>query len=178
MIKVKPFASTDVKLSKKELQRLLEKEAPDFLASLLALELPPHNDRLNLPIIETEDKRIAEANNMDEVETFFNENAYARTGQAILLGDAYEKFIEWLPANRISEYSKIKFGKQLPSHILKGRLTRNPNVHLGNVSFDPNAPNCTPYYLDNGFLRCVESSPSGTVSGLAKIPSPDLSPSS
>jgi hypothetical protein len=178
MIKVKPFGPDEVKLSKKELQRLLEKEAPDFLASLLALELPPHNDRLNLPIIDTEDKRLAEESNMDEIETFIKDVCFIRSGHVILLSEAYDRFIEWLPANRAHEYSKIKFGKGLPKPIVKGRLTRDPNVHIGNVTFDPDAQNLAPLALSDGFLRCVVSSPSGTVSEPEKTPSPDLSPSS
>ena len=43
-------------IPKKKLIPLLEKEASDFLADIMNLELPPSNDRLNVPVIETDDK--------------------------------------------------------------------------------------------------------------------------
>lgn len=123
-------------IPKRELLTRLEKEAPDFLAEVLKLELPQSNDRLNLPIITTEDKLQAEQVNLNTLEIFIEECCYYVPGEWISVSDFYEKFIAWLEPNERFEWSKIKIGKNMPTRFPKGRNPKDAQWFYGNISFE------------------------------------------
>lgn len=122
-------------IPKKSLIPLLEKEAPDFLAAILNLELPHSPDRLNIPVIDTDDKEMAMEVNKTPVEQFIDECCYKVNGECIPFSDFYDKFINWLDNTEQHNWSKIRLGRSLPSSVVKGRSVVNNHQTLGNISF-------------------------------------------
>lgn len=124
-------------MSKRELFPLLEKEAPDFLAELLRLEIPVANDRLMVPVIETDDKINAQQANKTTLEIFIEENCHFVTGKMILISEFYERFIASCPDEEKSRYTKNYIGKHLPPPFVKGRNPKDAQHNYGNMSWTP-----------------------------------------
>lgn len=129
-------------IPKSDFMKLLQKEAPDFLAAILAMELPKSCDRNNVPVIETEEKRRAEKLNRSEVEQFLEENAHSVTGESIKVSEFHERLQEWLDPDRVALWSKIKTNRELLRlGYVKGRSTKDgAQWHIGNISWTPLAP--------------------------------------
>jgi hypothetical protein len=131
-----PALDPDKIVAKRVMIERLRKEAPDFLAEILNLEIPTCNDRLNIPIIDTPDKKQASEGNMTAVELFIYEKMYDAPGQYVLYSELYNKFMEWVDSSESSHWTKQKMGKAIDSRKYpKGRLRGNPNWHIGNLSF-------------------------------------------
>jgi len=144
-------------IPKKILLPHLEKEAPDFLAELLNLELPRSDDRLNVPIIATSDKEAAAGNNQTDVERFISEQCYLVDGESIKFADFYNKFINWLDPNAVSDYSKIRVGRELPPQTPRGRASWDTGqFHIANLSFVDMKPVQSRLILRDGSLRHIE----------------------
>jgi hypothetical protein len=127
-------------IPKKFLFPKLEHEAPDFLAKILYLEIPRTNDRLNIPILMTSDKEFLQSQNKSPVEEFFDDVVYYVAGEMMSFSEAYESFLEWLDPSEIHDWSKIKFGKELPTKFPKGRRKSDGTHYIGNISFTPKEP--------------------------------------
>lgn len=124
-------------IPKRNLMSLLEKEASDFLAAVINLEIPVSGDRLNVPVIATEEKLSAEKANQTSLELFLSENAYHIDGVMLEISDFYDRFRDWLDPSQIQEWSKIKVGRSLPSHFPKGRRLTDAHWCYGNMSWQP-----------------------------------------
>ncbi len=140
-----PILDEKIKIPKKDFVKLLEKEASDFLGSLMKLELPASGDRLNLPVITTEDKREVQAVNESELDMFIEKYCYDILGTRIAFSEFYDKFTETLPPNEVQKWSSKRVSMELPRRIVKGKCTDNPNIFLGNLTFDPNEAESAPY---------------------------------
>lgn len=123
-------------IAKDKLTALLEKEAPDFLAYILALEIPETGTRMGVPIIETVDKLETAKANQSVLEMFISECCHRVDGEAVKLGDLYQKFKDWLDPNEAENWTKPKMSKELPPDLPKGRF-RGADWHIGNLSFTP-----------------------------------------
>lgn len=136
-------------IPKKHLLPMLEKEAPDFLAELLGLEIPPSNDRLNVPVIMTEDKELIQQANRTILEVFLEEQCHYVPGKVIKYSDLWDRFEIYLQASgKEAGYWTIRrMGQELPKKFVKGRLGNDPNWHIGNISWIPrpvNEPELSP----------------------------------
>lgn len=152
MLRVDPL-ETDKQIAKRLLLQHLRKEAPDFLSSLLKLELPECNDRLRVPIIETDDKIISVGKSQNLLEQFIQEECYYKPGAMTTVADFYNKFQVWLDPSERYYWTKHKISKQLPDKYIRGRDRKTANWCYGNISFDKNLPDeGTPYYLDGDKL--------------------------
>ena len=138
-------------IPKKQLIIDLEKEANDFMASVLNVELPLSGDRLNIPVIMTNAKLLAEGNNQSDVEAFFKEQCHYVQGSYIKYDLLYEKFTHWLDPNEVYKWTKIKFGREIPDRYLKGAsgIEHNQTV-VANISFDPDTPPAKRFVLVDG----------------------------
>ncbi len=135
-----PELSPDELIAKRDLIRALTKEAPDFLASVLNLELPECKDRLNLPVIETADKAEMQEEKLSDLEIFIQTKCFYVPGKAVKLGELYNAFIDQLDPMKIDHWSKIQFGRELDKNKFpKGRL-QEADMMIGNISFDPPTP--------------------------------------
>ena len=123
-------------INRVELFKKLKSEAPDFLGTLLKLEVPEADDRLRLPVVETPDKVAASELNEDAVKVFIKENCYYDPGSLVTMAEFYEKFITSLePVERVN-WTKPKVSAGMPDQYVKGRLSTNPDWHWGNLSFE------------------------------------------
>jgi len=107
-----------VPLPKKEvprhiMQQKLMEEAPAFLHTLFDFRLPDPEDRLNIPMIVTDDKLSAQEMNQDLLGLFLAEMTEKREGaREISFKDLFAQFQAWLPSSE--KWSKIKVSKNMP----------------------------------------------------------------
>lgn len=139
MIGVAPLEPSEL-IPKKAMIPKLEKEAADFLSDMLALELPESNDRLNVPVIVTEEKLRMQEGNKSHLQLFVAEHCHQINGRTISIAEFYARFTEWLEAPYIQDWSKIKVGREMPAHFPKGRLPKNGQWCWGNISWEPRPP--------------------------------------
>lgn len=132
MINVKPLEPWEM-IPKKKLLIQLRQQAADFLAELLNMELPESDDRLALPVIETDDKAVAQDINLSPLERFMQENVSYCPGAVILFSEFYDRFVDKLSAGDREYWTKIRVGRSLPPNYPKGRLSSNPSVHVANM---------------------------------------------
>lgn len=131
-------------IPKRELWKKLTKEAPDFLAGLLALEIPDSRDRLGLPVIRTTHKEEAEYDTMNVAQIFLKENLLYITGSYISSRKLYQAFIEHISPMEAIHWTQNKFARQISKEIIKGRISSegNQETYYGNVCLqecDPSA---------------------------------------
>lgn len=158
MIHVKPLAPADL-IPRKQLTVLLEKEAPDFLAEVLNLEIPPSNDRLNLPAIDTEDKLMVQSLGRNELEIFLEEFCVHKPGAWIKFSDLHARFLEKCDPNSVHKWSKIRVGKEIPHKYPKGRSRKDAQFYVGNIAFASEIPVVKEglhYTLVDGWLELTE----------------------
>ncbi len=126
-------------IAKRDLIPMLEKEAPDFLAEILRLEIPVSPDRLNVPVIETEDKKYMEESNLNDLDRFIRDNVKVVDGHMILFSDFYDEFIKFLEPMERNSWSKIAVGKRLPPQLTRGKTNIGNHLHIINASFNKDA---------------------------------------
>ncbi len=119
------------------LLKRLEEEAPDFLASVLDLELPEPISRLSIPVITTAQKMNIENQNKPIVEQYLIEKCFYAPGVLTLWSDLFESFNEWLPTELRHEWNKVRFGREFPSKYPRGYHTDN-KTFVGNISLSQN----------------------------------------
>lgn len=124
------------KEGKRDFLLKLEKEAPDFLAAILKLEIPKSNDRLGIPVIETSSKIGASRDNKNLLELYIDEHCYYVPGVMTTIAEFYDKFTAWLDPNDRYDWSKVKVGRAMPDRFPKGRNPKNAQWCFGNISFD------------------------------------------
>ena len=132
MIYVDPIDPIDL-IPKVKLLIQLEKEAPDFLASCLNLELPAPNSRLRIPVINTDDKFRASSLNETPLEQFLREQCVYIPGVTIRYSDLWIAFSSWLDPELAMDWSKQRMGKELPNIYPKGRSGKNAHFYIGNI---------------------------------------------
>jgi hypothetical protein len=143
----------DKMIPKDELRTLLQKEAPDFLASVLAIEIPKSNSRLALPIIETSDKKRLEQKNMSLIEQFILEEVACVDGYLIAATEFHEKFSCWVDDKERGNWSKTKIGRELPNKFPRGRIGNSNETGYGNMTFDKEAKPARKLILKGMYLR-------------------------
>jgi hypothetical protein len=133
----------------------LEREAPDFLAAVLSLEIPESPTRLRIPYLETADKVQAANLQKNSLTIFLEERCHYAPGEAIKIGDFYDAFIASLdPLERLNWQTKNKVTAHMPAKFPRGRLSHSPDWHYGNISFEPPTNlEAIPYTKVEQFLR-------------------------
>lgn len=125
-------------IAKDVMRKSLEKEAPDFLAHLLNIEIPNSEDRLNLPVIATEDKIEAEEENTNDVALFIQTNNLHREGCYVTATDFILAFHAWVPSDRIGFWSSNKVGRAMTkTKYPKGKMSGKNDMCYGNLSLNP-----------------------------------------
>lgn len=144
-------------IPKKQLIPMLEKEAPDFLAEIMRLEIPKSNDRLNVPIISTDDKVAAQESSRNDLERYLADKCMYVPGCTIKFSDFYDKFVEWLEPDEIRKWSKIIVGREMPMPYVKGRLHKDGHHYIGNIKWanqeTPEIASSAKLILRDGFLE-------------------------
>jgi hypothetical protein len=122
-------------IPKKRLIPLLEKEASDFLADIMNLELPPSDDRLNVPVIETADKVMLQRLNETPLERFIIDQTSPCDGNMIKFKTFYDLFIDQLEPIEMSSWSKIRVGREISTIYPRGRARGNGQFYIGNLKW-------------------------------------------
>jgi hypothetical protein len=138
------------RIPRKELIPRLEKEAPDFLAEIMSVELPTPEDRLNVPVIETDEKLMVARSNQGFLDMFLDEMCYPVTGEWIKFSELCEAFHNWLEPDQREKWSKVRIGRELPRQYLKGRSRKDGQFYVGNVSWTPCDGEPKPAYARDG----------------------------
>jgi len=152
LINVPDLSKKDM-IPKPQLMQLLRKEAPDFLAAVLAMELPESDSRLAVPTIDTEGKKRAAEKNLSLLEMFMKEMCAEVPGHCISAADFYEQMQGWLEERDRHYWTKQRIGRELPERIPRGRLSNNQHTHYGNLSFDKEAKPGVPYVSKGLFIK-------------------------
>lgn len=121
-------------LPKRDLLTELKKEAPDFLTEILQLELPKSNDRLNVPVLHTDDKVSAGEVNKNALDIFISEHCHYVPGAKVSVAEFYDAFQLWLEPIDRGYWTKIKIGREMPAKFPKGRDS-DASWAYGNLSF-------------------------------------------
>jgi hypothetical protein len=154
MIRVKPLDPSEA-VPKEELLRLLREEGPDFLAAVLALELPPPSGRLGIPIVESRDKKMVQDANRTALERFTEEICYLVDGSMISQADFWTRFQAWLDADERAGWTKTRVGHEMPVQFPKGMSRRDRQNYFGNIAWDPpaaGAPKLAKLIVKDGIL--------------------------
>jgi hypothetical protein len=153
MCYVKPLTPEEL-IPKARLEQLLEKEASDFLGLIMSIELPRPVDRLSIPIIETQEKKATTRGNLSPLELFIDECCYKIDGSLTLYSEFYNKFVTWLDAEEVGNWSKIRVGRELPRNFPKGRnFSDKAKFYVGNLSFNPSDKSGKLWHLIDGKLE-------------------------
>jgi hypothetical protein len=142
-------------IPKKQILLRLQKEAPDFLAEILRIELPPSNDRLNIPVIVTQEKTSAEMASMTPLENFIQHMCVPSPGLRIKYGAFYDEFAQWADPSDLGDWTKTKVGRELPPEHPKGRCTKTGQFFIGNIWWKnrpPEEPQEKRFVLSKGML--------------------------
>lgn len=132
---VSEVPSLSTVIPKEVLLHNLRKEAPDFLAEVLSLEIPASPDRLNLPIITSEQKTIIMESNVNLLERFLDQHVYYVPGEYLIVKDFFTAFQDFLDPMDRTYWSKIQVSRQMPTKYPRGRLQNTSIMVYGNMSF-------------------------------------------
>lgn len=136
---VAPIDVVDL-VPKRELLRRLKKEAPDFMGTIMRIEIPPCSDRLRIPTINTDEKKLSAKQNRSPLEEFLDEQTFKVPGAMILYGELWNRFERWLEPNDAHEWTKVRMGRELPLEHPKGRVLKDgARFYVGNIAFDKSA---------------------------------------
>lgn len=128
------------KIPKPEMLGLLEKEASDFLAELLRIDLPDAPGRLLLPVLATDEKRAIESSNQSDLEAFVTEKGHVIPGETESFMDFYNRFCDHTGSpNPHPDWSKVAVGKalRLIKGIVKGKIKKyQSQTYVGNFTFN------------------------------------------
>lgn len=140
MIHVPEFQLEDY-IPRKQLFACLEQEASDFMAMILKIEIPPSGDRLNVPVVDTEIKKQTQKLNRSLLEEYLDEMMYDAPGEMILYSEIFTQFQHWLDPSDVHQWTKIRFGRELPPQYPKGRvMSKGAQFHVANLSFTEVTP--------------------------------------
>ena len=146
------------KIPKSELMTLLRKEAPDFLAAVLAIQIPRSNSRLAVPTIMTPEKIRAAEKNLNLLEQFIKECVNEVNGYCVSAEQFFMEMQMWLDERDRSYWTKSRIGRELPDRIVRGRLSSNQLTHYGNITFDKTAVETGKKYIQNNlFIKLVDN---------------------
>jgi hypothetical protein len=111
----------------------LRSEGPAFTHSLLDLELPDGGGRLQLPVLETGEKRSVMAENQTPLQAFIADHCDLVPGATIPVAEFYDRFKEKVDQEVLYQWSKIKVGRNLPDGVPSGKYTPKSVQTLGNI---------------------------------------------
>lgn len=143
-------------IPKDRMYEQLEKEAPDFLAELLSIELPEPYDRMNVPVLVTDDKQAVADSNKNALEAFIQEHTFPVKGSMIKFSDFYDRFIDNCEPRDLQQWaSKIRVSRAIPREHIKGRNMKDGgHFYLTNISWEP-GKDLEPLKVEDGVIKCL-----------------------
>jgi len=135
------------------LHQLLREEAPHFMHTLLNFDIPEATGRLMLPVVETQGKLDAAADNVNELEQFIAEKCYDIPGQAIKFTDFKQTFLATLEVFQQSEWKERQIRAVVSEKLMYGKSKNHNQNIIANVSFDPKAKPGVPFVKDGALIK-------------------------
>jgi len=129
-----PELPEHVRIPRRVLIPLLEKEASDFLGMLYNLEIPEGSDRLLVPVIETLDKQELQRSTFNTLEAFIDEKLVKEDGSRLPLSEIYDAFESSLQIGEAG-WSRRKVSSELSLLFEKGRNSADGQIYIGNVNW-------------------------------------------
>lgn len=138
-----------VDIPKKLFIEKLRSEARDFLTSILSLELPKPYDRLNIPVITTQDKTASQSANRDELTEFLEEHCKYAPGYAISVAEFYERFSASLDPGSIFKWTKNRVSRNMPPIYPRARYSKDAQNgwYYGNIAWSNETIENRPRFL-------------------------------
>lgn len=128
----------DEEIPKSMLKKALESEAPDFMRTLMDLEIPPTQGRLRIPVVTTRDKQYMESLSMNSLLRFIQENCSVVMGAKIPYKEFYKRFHEVLPEDEKGYWTHRRTTQNLPRQHPSGKAGGKGDAHIANLSWDAN----------------------------------------
>ena len=125
-------------LPRRELFKRLKAEASNFLGTVLDIDIPPSEDRLMVPMLETPDKIAAAAVNVDALTRFIEEKCYLIDGAKTTVHDFFTAFMESLEPLERPAWTKQKVTSLMPNNVCKAKF--NSHLYWGNISLEKVKP--------------------------------------
>jgi len=120
-------------IGKDDLLEALRDEGPHFMRTLFNLPLPKIQNRLRVPVIETEDKLRAMEDNRSTLEAFIADYCTYLPGAKTSFKDFYHEFAATLETHEKSEWSKTVVRGDFPDKFPVGKWSGNV-VCVGNLA--------------------------------------------
>jgi hypothetical protein len=130
-----PPLSEDVKVPRHKMEMFLIQEAPHFMRTIMDVTLPKVEGRIGVPVIETRSKTKAQEKQRSQLEQFIQESCFKVVGSRILFTEFCDRFLEWLPPDEVSRWSKQRISRELPENTPAGVHTGNKK-YVGNLSWE------------------------------------------
>lgn len=121
----------------------LEEEAPQFLASLLRLNLPDVHHRMRLPVVATASKDELELASRTPLERFLSEHCYYVPGASVSITEFRRTAASHVEDGDKSSISTEAIRKKMPADkfpIGRLELSKSKEPYIGNISFEPVKP--------------------------------------
>lgn len=120
-------------IPKRELLHRLQSEAQDFITSVMSLEIPKPNSRLNIPVVESAAKVMLQRSNESALDQFIREHTMVAPGKYVTFAEFYDRFLSTCDPEEGAQWSKRRVGKEVTSTFIKGRDKSSNHVILGNI---------------------------------------------
>ena len=144
--------SLEEEIPKDQLFDLLRQEASHFMYTLLNYERQKATGRMMLPVIETQGKHDAAADNVDELEQFIAERCYEIPGAATRFSDFVKAFQTSLEVFQQGEWKERMIRLVVSEKLMYGTSRKHNQAIIGNLSLDPDIQPSTPFVKDGRFL--------------------------
>ncbi|GMU26143.1 MAG: hypothetical protein AMXMBFR16_10480 [Candidatus Uhrbacteria bacterium] len=128
-----------VEIPKAKLMDSLLAETPDFLTTLMRVQIPTSDSRLRIPALMTASKSQMEETNKTALETFVEDYCYVTPGHMVDFNEFCLRFRSSLTDQAERDYWTTKqIVTSLPMYLPYGKY--NSKRVIGNLSFDPDTP--------------------------------------
>lgn len=126
-------------IPKRVLLAKLQEEAPQFMQTLMQLELPPSTGRLRLPILTTSSKEASEEANQDAMQAFLDSSCYYVLGERVTFKEFHDRLQDSLHPWERGQWHRRKVSASLPPEFPVGAGGANKRF-IGNMSFEDIEP--------------------------------------
>ena len=136
VVRVNPIPESELLLPV-QMDAKLRSEASDFITEVMALELPTLGcGRLNLPILQTEEKTRAVINKQNSLDDFLTSGCKPAPGNTVPFTTFYEKFIEFIDAEERTMWTRAAVKKKVPQDSYPiGRRSSDNLMCIANIAF-------------------------------------------
>lgn len=139
------------------LEQQLCDEAPAFLRTILDIVLPDSGCRLNLPVIETEEKGRSLELTRTELQQFLHDRCVYAPGVKLGFSEFFEAFSETLGISERAKWTKSKIAMELPPKFPRG-IGAKGKTFIGNISLENiEVPSDSPAYVRVGNKLVLEN---------------------